>query len=173
MSSKRITTNKLQHLWEISLSHYCAYVPRNCIGGSSFTESMAIFMPFTLLQKWVMKMSQMCFNVKITLWAFCVETLLICIREISRLREISWNNVIWNPRAIIKIFWIAKYDISYQLGRAVMGLEKFICLRKVRYSPAKRTKNYLESGSHVLKHKLVQKQLCDTSASEFRLKFLA
>lgn len=79
------------------------------------------------------------------------------------------------PMQLSKAFWLDDiYDIlSYQLGGAVMGLQKFICLRKVRYSPAKRTNNYLESGLLVLEHKHGRKQLCDTSAPEFRLKFLA
>jgi len=60
--------------------------------------------------------------------------------------------------------------LSYQLGR--YGTSK-IYLSSASPSLCERNKNYLGSGVHVLEHKPVRKQLCDTSAPEFRLKFLA
>lgn len=89
-----------------------------------------------------------------------------------RCEGLALENVACN---YLKLFRLVKYTayLVTGLARPLWDFKNLSCLRKVRYSTAKRTKNYPESGLHVLKHELSWKQLCDTSAPEFRLKFLA
>lgn len=88
-------------------------------------------------------------------WPVSLFDISTSARGVSATRALKY--IAQLPKAPLsrQVYSVHKCTLGYQLDATVMGLQKFICLRKVRYSPAKRTKNYLESGLHVLEHELV------------------